>query len=59
LLVFDKVRQDSQAPDRFGATITYNIPLKGQRTIAALDAARIPTDVNGGLGLGQGQQANY
>jgi NitT/TauT family transport system ATP-binding protein len=31
LLVFDKVRRDSQAPDRFGATITYDIPLKGHR----------------------------
>jgi NitT/TauT family transport system ATP-binding protein len=32
LLVFDKVRVDGQAPDRFGATITYNIPLKGRRS---------------------------
>jgi NitT/TauT family transport system ATP-binding protein len=31
LLVFDKVRSDPQAQDRFGATITYNIPLKGHR----------------------------
>lgn len=31
LLVFDKVRVDEQAPDRFGATITFNIPLKGHR----------------------------
>ena len=31
LLVFDKVRSDPQAPDRFGATVTYNIPLKGHR----------------------------
>ena len=31
LLVFDKVRVDPQAPDRFGATITYDIPLKGHR----------------------------
>src|SRR5271156_4341702 len=31
LLVFDKVRVDPQAQDRFGATITYNIPLKGHR----------------------------
>jgi NitT/TauT family transport system ATP-binding protein len=58
LLVFDKVRQDSQEPDRFGATITYNIPLKGQRSIVALDAARIATEVNVGLGLGQGQRAD-
>jgi len=31
LLVFDKVRSDAQAPEAFGATITYNIPLKGHR----------------------------
>jgi NitT/TauT family transport system ATP-binding protein len=29
LLVFDKVRIDPQAPEAFGATITFNIPLKG------------------------------
>ena len=31
LLVFDKARVDPQAPDAFGATITFNIPLKGRR----------------------------
>jgi NitT/TauT family transport system ATP-binding protein len=31
LLVFDKVRHDPQAPEAYGATITYNIPLKGRR----------------------------
>ncbi len=31
LLVFDKTRVDPQSPERFGATITFNIPLKGQR----------------------------
>ena len=31
VLVFDKVRVDSQGPDAFGATITYNIPLKRGR----------------------------
>jgi NitT/TauT family transport system ATP-binding protein len=34
LLVFDKVRIDSQAPEAFGATITFNIPLKGHRYAA-------------------------
>jgi NitT/TauT family transport system ATP-binding protein len=29
LLVFDKVRHDPQAPDRYGARITYDIPLRG------------------------------
>jgi NitT/TauT family transport system ATP-binding protein len=32
VLVFDKVRVDPQEPDAFGATITFNIPLKGHRT---------------------------
>lgn len=32
ILVFDKVRADPQAPDAFGATVTYNIPLKGHRS---------------------------
>jgi NitT/TauT family transport system ATP-binding protein len=32
LLVFDKVRTDVQSPEAFGATITFNIPLKGHRT---------------------------
>jgi NitT/TauT family transport system ATP-binding protein len=31
LLVFDKVRLDPQSPEAFGATITFNIPLKGHR----------------------------
>ena len=33
VLVFDKVRIDSQAPEAFGATITFNIPLKGHRSL--------------------------
>ena len=37
LLVFDKVRRDPQAPERFGATITFDIPLL--RRDAAADAA--------------------
>jgi len=32
VLVFDKARIDSQAPEAFGATITFNIPLKGHRS---------------------------
>ena len=28
LLVFDKIRHDPQAPEAFGATITYDLPLK-------------------------------
>src|SRR5271165_1034933 len=34
LLVFDKVRLDPQAPEAFGATITFNIPLRGHRRTA-------------------------
>jgi NitT/TauT family transport system ATP-binding protein len=33
LLVFDKVRVDPQSPEVYGATITFNIPLKGHRSI--------------------------
>jgi NitT/TauT family transport system ATP-binding protein len=28
LLVFDKVRQDPQAPEAYGAKVTYDIPLR-------------------------------
>jgi NitT/TauT family transport system ATP-binding protein len=38
LLVFDKVRVDPQAPGRYGATITYDIGLKGHRAVAAIGA---------------------
>jgi len=37
LLVFDKVRVDPQAPDAYGATITFNIPLKGHRAATAAE----------------------
>ena len=36
VLVFDKIRDDPQAPERYGATVTYNLPLR-QR--AAPDSA--------------------
>jgi NitT/TauT family transport system ATP-binding protein len=42
LLVFDKVRHDPQSPEAFGATITYNIPLKGHRTPASHAARSQP-----------------
>ncbi|MDD3517336.1 MAG: ABC transporter ATP-binding protein [Chromatiales bacterium] len=46
LLVFDKTRLDAQAPDAFGATITYDIPLnvKGNRLLQELDAATARTE---------------
>ncbi|MCU0936517.1 MAG: ABC transporter ATP-binding protein, partial [Gammaproteobacteria bacterium] len=31
LLVFDKVRLDPQAPDAYGASITYDLPLNAGR----------------------------
>jgi NitT/TauT family transport system ATP-binding protein len=38
LLVFDKLRVDAQEPERFGATITFNILLKGHRVAGNLMA---------------------
>jgi NitT/TauT family transport system ATP-binding protein len=34
LLVFDKLRQDPQAPEAYGATVTYDLPLKNRRAAA-------------------------
>lgn len=44
LLVFDKVRIDPQAPQAYGAAITYDIPLNQDRAAAndLLDAVRNP-----------------
>jgi NitT/TauT family transport system ATP-binding protein len=39
LLVFDKVRVDPQAPDAYGARITYDIRLRGPGARAALPTA--------------------
>jgi NitT/TauT family transport system ATP-binding protein len=39
LLVFDKVRNDPQAPEAYGATVTYDIPLKSKRAEMQLTAA--------------------
>jgi len=49
LLVFDRPRHDPQAPQAFGATITYDIPLRNRRAgdlppdLAERIAAREPT----------------
>ena len=45
LLVFDKPRVDPQAPERYGATITYDLPLRqddppSRETMAAVMAGR-------------------
>lgn len=37
LLVFDKIRHDPQAPQAFGATITYDLPLTGDNDKASPD----------------------
>ncbi|HEX6591811.1 MAG TPA: ABC transporter ATP-binding protein [Moraxellaceae bacterium] len=34
MLVFDRVRVDAQAPDAYGATITYDLPLKNKDVLA-------------------------
>jgi NitT/TauT family transport system ATP-binding protein len=34
LLVFDKLRHDPQAPEAYGASVTYDIPLKHGKPIA-------------------------
>ena len=45
LLVFDKLRHDPQAPDAYGARITYDIPLR--RRAAATTVGRTPVAVTG------------
>nr|WP_298143017.1 ABC transporter ATP-binding protein [uncultured Pseudomonas sp.] len=51
ILVFDKVRLDPQAPNAYGARITYDIPLNGERRAAALPAlaARLQPHLQGAL----------
>jgi NitT/TauT family transport system ATP-binding protein len=45
LLVFDKVRVDAQAPQAYGARITYDIPLNAGRASAADLLASLPMQV--------------
>ena len=47
LLVFDRIRHDPQAPERYGATITYQIPLRGPGAAATAH----PAPASAGLGL--------
>jgi NitT/TauT family transport system ATP-binding protein len=48
LLVFDKVRHDSQAPEAYGAKVTYDIKLRRNKNrppasgLAAREDERIP-----------------
>lgn len=45
LLVFDKIRQDEQYPNRFGASITYDIPL-GVKNKKLLDVIESKTSLS-------------
>lgn len=45
LLVFDKLRQDEQYPNRFGASITYDIPL-GVKNKQLLDVIESKTSIS-------------
>ena len=44
LLVFDKLRWDPHAPEAYGATITYDLPLKDRRTLPDGVAAALSGD---------------
>lgn len=52
LLVFDKIRHDPQAPQAYGATITYDLPLDSP------GVARSPEDIAGVIGAPQNQISN-
>ncbi|QFT32141.1 Bicarbonate transport ATP-binding protein CmpD [Labrenzia sp. THAF82] len=45
LLVFDKVRHDPQAPDAYGATITYDLPLSSPNS----SPEKLPEDIAGAI----------
>nr|WP_319387510.1 ABC transporter ATP-binding protein [uncultured Roseibium sp.] len=49
LLVFDKIRHDPQAPEAFGATITYDLPLQAPHSSGSAVA---PDDIAGTIGTG-------
>ena len=49
VLTFDKVRHDPQAPDAYGATITYDLPGRGP---GAEDGALIPVHFGAAQGRG-------
>ncbi|MBO0663581.1 ATP-binding cassette domain-containing protein [Jiella sp. MQZ9-1] len=44
LLVFDKIRHDPQFPAAYGATITYDIPLRGQHMSPDAGAFRLDAE---------------
>lgn len=47
LLVFDKVRHDPQAPNAYGARITYDIPLNVDRRAARAAVDALPAHITG------------
>ncbi|MET1415640.1 ATP-binding cassette domain-containing protein [Roseibium sp. HPY-6] len=49
LLVFDKIRHDPQAPEAYGATITYDLPLKAPATGNSTPA---PDEIAGAIRTG-------
>ncbi|WAG80357.1 ABC transporter ATP-binding protein [Metapseudomonas furukawaii] len=49
LMVFDKVRHDPQAPNAFGARITYDIPLNAGRRTARDLADALPAEIGAAL----------
>jgi NitT/TauT family transport system ATP-binding protein len=66
VLVFDKPRIDPQAPEAYGATVTYDIPLRrrGEMAVSAalrhesLSAGELPLSLQpGGLSAGQREMA--
>ena len=42
--MFDKVRIDPQSPEAFGATFTFDIPLKGHRNTESRGKRTSPQD---------------
>jgi NitT/TauT family transport system ATP-binding protein len=52
VLVFDKVRHDPQAPDAYGATITYDLPLT-RKTDAEAIAREIARDIERDIARGE------
>jgi NitT/TauT family transport system ATP-binding protein len=49
VLVFDKVRRDPQAPERYGATVTYDLPGYNRRRRGACAATAGPSHHPGGV----------
>lgn len=46
LMVFDKVRIDHQAPEAYGATVTYDIPLNSDRAKSVIESIVQDKEIN-------------